>query len=514
MSKCYAAALCLICGTHAALGQTVPDGSRLHDASGMLVLDYQSLDLTTGGKFDLHGIHYLHQINDWLYGGLGVSAPMFQGDYGGFFSADFRLHAQKKVFGDFFLDAGVGFGAAAGGDSVSGIMDLSGDGTFLKTYVGGGYDFGGFSLGVNYANIRVANSPINDSVLSFFVHKNLSYSAGLYGDTGRLVDPADFGRLGNETILGFEYSNMTQINPTGSFGGNVGLISPHLTQFFDENNYVFLGLDLGTSGLVWYNQAQIGLGRRFSLTDDINLYAQVGVGSGGWVTDTIDTGPGFVIYPKVKAEYMVNNTIGLFASAGYLTAPFGTSNNWTVGGGVNLHNPSARQAMGEDGQAGAVALHGLRFNLFGRAAFDVADVAGPIDDLYMAVVQADYKFAPNWYAALQIAPAVNDYNGFAGYVEGLAGLGWESDPFFDGRLQGYGQVLAGLNDTIANPGILIAPAVGLSYNLTDQYAIYGQVGKTFSVGQFLGSSNPNRFQSTSVGLGVSYRFAVPTWSSR
>lgn len=517
MTTRHVAAFFLICSAHAAFGQaepaTLPEGSRLSDVNGLFMLDYQSLDLTSGGTFDLHGVHYLHQINDWFYAGFGVSAPMFEGDYGGFFSADFTLHAQKKVFGNFFVDAGVSAGAAAGGTSFAGIKSLSGDGTFLETYAGAGYDFGGYSLGVNYSKVQVANSPINDTALTFFFQKNLSYSVGQYDDTGQPVDPADFGVLGNETILGFEYSNLTQINPTGTYGGNIGLVSPHLTQFYNAEDYVFIELDLGASGLVWYNQSQVGFGRRFSLTDDINLYAQLGIGSGGWVTDAFDTGPGFVVYPKVRAEYMFNNTIGVFASAGYLAAPFGTSRNWTLGAGVNFHNPSASAAMSADGEGDGVGLNGLRLSLFGRYSFGVENQVGPVNDLYMAPIQADYKFAPNWYASLQIAPAVNAYAGFAGYVEGYAGVGWESDPFLDGRLQGYGQVLAGLNDTKTNPGILLAPSVGLNYNLTDQYSIYGQVGRSFSVGQFLGSSNPNSFKSTSVGLGLSYRFGVPTWKS-
>lgn len=514
MSIFRTALLCLIGSTQAAMAEDmVPSAGSLFDEGGMFVLDYQSIDLNTGGKFDLHGFHYLHQINDWLYGGLGFSAPMFEGDYGGFFSADFTVHAQKKVFGNVFVDAGAAFGAGAGGDSVGGIKSISGDGTLTKFYGGVGYDFGSFRAGVNYAKIKIANSPINDATISFFVQKPLSFSLGKHEDTGATVDPADFGRLGNETIFSFEYSNLSQINPTGRYTGDIGLVSPHLTTFFDENNYYFVGLDLGATGLVWYNQAQVGVGTRYALADDINLYAQIGFGSGGWVTDTFDTGPGFVVYPKVKAEYMFNNTTGVFVSAGYLTAPFGSSSNWSLGAGVNFHMPSAKQAMAA-GQEEDVVLNGLRASLFGRVSFNVENEYGSVSDLYSTPVQLDYKFARNWYAGIQIAPAINDYMGFAGYVEGFAGLGWESSPFLDGRLQGFGQVFVGVNDVVNNPGLLASPAVGFTYNLDDRYALYGQVSRTVSVGHLIDPTNTSFFKSTSVGLGVSYRLGMPTWSSR
>lgn len=494
------------------------ESAALGNARAMIMLDYQSLDLTSGGKFDLHGVHYLHQMTDWLYGGFGFSAPMFEGNYGGFFSAAITLHAQKKVYGNWFVDGGVSFGAGAGGASVSNILTLSGDGTYLKKYGGVGYDFGSFSIGANYAHIGIDNSPINDSTISFFFQKPLSFAVGSHADNGSTISATDYGMLGNETILSFEFSNLTQINPTGKYKGDIGLVSPQISQFIDDKNYYFVGLDLGFSGLIWYNQAQVGLGRRFELTPDISLYGQIGVGSGGWVTDTINTGPGLIVYPKVKAEYRFSDSLGVFVSAGYLAAPFGTSRNWSLGAGVNFHLPSAREATKSGGAKSDVAVKGVRASLFGRWAFNVEDGNGPFNDLYLATLQVDYKFSDHWYVPIQISAATNDYKGYAGYVEGYTGLGWESDPLFSGKLQAYGQVLYGLNDIGINsamdPGALLYPSVGLSYNLTDTLSVYGQVGKTISLGQYLDPASTNFFESTSVGLGVSYRFGLPTWSSR
>ena len=516
LSTAPAALLALAIGTGTATAQDgapAPVGSFLSPTSGMFMLDYQTIDLTTGGKFDLHGVNYLHQLNDWLYTGIGFGAPMFHGDYGGFFSANLTVHAQAPLVGNWFVDGGLSFGAGAGGSSVQNILELSGSGTYLKKYIGLGYDFGPVRAGVNFADIEISNSPIDDTMLMFFVQKPLDYALGKHADHGTSVPTSEYSALGNETIVSFEYSTLTQLNATGSFSGNIGLVSPQISHFLSDDTYYFFGLDLGFSGLVWYNQAQGGIGHRIAVTPNLNLYGQLGIGSGGWVTDHIDTGPGLIVYPKVKAEYKFTDDLGVSVSAGYLAAPLGTSRNWSVGAGINYHMPSAAQAMAAEEDD--VALRGLRVSLFQRAMFDIEYNGGPVDDLYLSTAQIDYSFGDNWYIPLQIAAAVNDFRGYAGYVEGFVGLGYETDTFFNDRLQGYAQIMYGLNDLAItpahDPGALVYPSVGFNYNLSDKFSLYAQAGKIGSIAQWTDPGSGKQFDGTTIGLGVSYRFGQPVW---
>ncbi|MCB1338956.1 MAG: hypothetical protein KDK10_16380 [Maritimibacter sp.] len=489
-----------------------PAYATLGEATGLLMLDYNRIDLTSGGTFDLASIHYLHQLNDWLYAGVGFGAPLVEGNYGGFFAADLALHAQVPLFGNWFADAGVAFGAGAGGASIDNILTLSGDGTLIKKYAGIGYDAGRFKFGVNIADLQIANSPIDDTMISVFAQLPLSYAVGKHAATNDSLSPADFGGLGYESIISYEYSNLTQINPTGSYAGNIGLVSPSFTQFYSESDYYFIGLDLGLSGLIWYNQAQGGIGKRISLAPRLNFYGQIGIGSGGWVTDTIDTGPGLIVYPKIKAEYMFNERLGAFASAGYFFAPLGTSKNWTIGAGLSFHLPSAGQAETADSD---LALRGLRVSLFQRRMTDVVYNGVARDDLNLSSVQLDYSVDKHWYIPFQIAAATNDFSGYAGYVEGLAGLGWQTDLFGSDRVQGYAQMMIGLNDLGVDQahevGAQIYPSLGFNYNLSDRYSIYGQVGRTMSLGHLYDPNITNSFEGTSFGLGVSYRFSLPRW---
>ncbi len=493
-----------------------PQRDALHQVSGMVMLDYSRLTLSNGGAFDLLGVHYLQRANDWLYFGVGAIAPMVEGNYGGFFAADATLHAQRRIHGNWFVNAGLAIGAGAGGASVSNIRRLSGEGLYGRAYAGIGYTTRSLSFGVNYSRVAISGSQINDSTFNFFVQRPLSFSVGSYADTGAILDSREFDAPEHENIISFQVNNVSQINPTGSYGGDIGLVSTQFSHFMNDNVYTFFGVDIGYSGLLWYNQAHGGVGRRVSLSPHLNLYGQIGIGSSGWVTDTVDTGPGFIIYPKATLEYLWNNGVGATVSAGYLYAPLGTSQNWTVGLGLNYHL-SYRNLQGSDTASGTdYTLRGIRLSVFDRMTSDIYYNGRRSSGLNMIAVQVDYALNDHWYVSGQIAAATNAFRGFAGYAEGFVGMGWQSRTFASGRVQGYAQLMYGLNDVGVDPqhevGALLYPAIGVNYHLNDRLSLYGQLGGTVSLGQYLNSSMTNRFENYSVGLGMTYRFSLPTRS--
>ena len=487
----------------------------LRDVSGMIMLDYSTLTLSNGGAFDLFGVHYMQRANDWLYYGVGAFAPVAEGNYGGFFGADATIHAQRSLGGNWFANAGLSVGAAAGGDSVVGIQNLSGDGLYGRAYVGIGYTQGNLSFGVNYSRIVIAGSAINDSAFTFFVQRPFSFAVGSYGDAGSVLSAASFDAPEHENIVSLQFNNFSQINPQGSFTGDIGVASTQFTHFHTPSVYSFFAVDIGVTGLHWYNQAHGGVGARVALSPNVNLYGQVGLGSSGWVTDTVDTGPGFIIYPKAMLEYLWGNGVGATLTAGYLYAPLGTSRNWTVGLGLNYHlSYSAQQTRGAASGLD-YSLRGVRLNVFGRTTSSITYNGRESEGISMIAVQADYALNEHWYVAAQIAAAATAFRGYAGYAEGFVGAGWMSNAYANGRLQGYAQLMYGLNDVGVDPahevGALLYPAVGVSYHLNDRLSLYGQLGAAVSLGQYVGS-HTNRFENYSVGLGVTYRFSLPTRS--
>ena len=494
---------------------TPVDRPALRQVDGMVMLDYSRLTLTTGGAFDLLGVHYLQRANDWLYFGVGAIAPIAEGNYGGFFAADATLHVQRQIFGNFFFNAGLAVGAGAGGASVAHIRRLSGEGLYSRAYAGIGYTTRHFSFGVNYSRVAILNSPINDSTINFFVQRPLSFAVGSYADAGTSLSAAEFNAPEHDNMLSFQVGNFSQINPTGSYGGDIGVVSTQFSHFMNSNIYTFFGVDIGYSGLQWYNQAHGGVGGRISLSPHVNLYGQIGIGSGGWVTDTIDTGPGLIVYPKVSLEYLWDNGVGATLSAGYLFAPLGTSRNWTVGLGMNYHLSYGRRQTSDTASGMDYTLRGIRLNVFGRRTSSIYYNGRESDPLNLIAVQVDYAFSDHWYAAAQIAAATNSFRGYAGYGEGFFGLGWQSRLYANGRLQGYAQVLYGLNDVGVDAahevGALLYPAIGVNYHLNDRVSLYGQLGAATSMGQYLGT-HTNTFENYSIGLGVTYRFSLPTRS--
>jgi len=493
---------------------TAENGS-LQPSHGLLMLDYSKISLKGGGRFDLLGVHYLHQLNDWLYLGAGINGPVVEGNYGGFFTVDTSIHAKRRLIGNWFMDAGLALGGGGGGASVRQIKELSGSGRYTKKYVGLAYEYQGIHYGANYSNVKLEKSPLNDSGVNFYIQKPVSFLAGSYSDAGATLFASGLGERGQENIVSFELSHMVQIRPQGAFKGDIGLASTQFSHFVSPNDYVFFGVDLGISGLDWYNQIHAGVGRKLAISPSLNLYGQLGVGTGGWVTDTIDTGPGLLIYPKVKAEYLWSKNTGLSLSAGYLAAPKGSSKNWTVGAAINFHLSADKQ--GVDDADKALTLNGIRVNLYDKVLLGVSHNGKDINKINMAALQLDYVVSKNWYVPIQINAATNTFQGFAGYAEMFAGLGWQSAYTKSSKLQGFAQISYGMNDLGINKqqdaGPLLNTAMGLNYGLSDQLAIYVQAGKTASLSKYTKSNHGTHFESSSVGLGLTYRFSLPTRGS-
>lgn len=488
----------------------------MRDVSGMIMVDYSPIRLTTGGSFDLMSYRYLQNMNDWLSFGVGAFAPMVEGNYGGFYGADLSFHAQRGIGGNWFVNGGLALGIGAGGASVSGIRSLSGEGVYGRAYAGIGYAARYLNIGVNVSRVGIVDSPIDDTTISVFVQRPLGFAVGSYGDSGRTIRADQFSSPRQANILSFEYNHIGQINPQGLYRGDIGAVSPQFTHFLNRDFYTFFGVEIGVIGLDWYNQAQAGFGRRFQLSDRVNAYAQLGIGSAGWVADTIDTGPGMVLYPKATLEYMVTENVGATLSAGYIYAPFATSRSWTLGLGLNYHLSRGRSADPQTAAAESYTLHGIRLNVMGRMTSPIYYNGRETEGIPMVAVQADYSLNENWYAAAHLAVAATRFRGYAGYAEGFVGLGWQTDLTSDGRMQGYAQLLYGLNDvgvsSVHKVGPLIYPALGVNYHVTDRVSLYGQIGATTSIGRFLDSSITNRFENYSVGFGLTYRFALPTRS--
>ncbi len=501
-------------GADLSLAQTAPPPSppsppppamdlTLKPAEAMVMLDHQVISVPGIPSIDLMGFHVLNKMNDWLYLGIGGYAPLFKGEYGGFMAVDVTAHAQRKIAGDLFVDAGVSLGGGGGGKSIQQSKILSGTGGFIKTYVGLGYDFKDFSVGANLSKMRFRKSAINDSQLNVYVQVPFTYDIASYDAAGARGRFGDAGE-GSENMLSLGLDNYRQRSPQGANKDTIHVADLQFSHFMSKDSYWFASAAVGYRGLPLYNQVLGGVGYRVALSPSLKLYGQVGVGSGGYAPETIDTGPGLLVYPKATAELMLNKNLGLALTAGYLFAPRGSSKNLTFGAALNYHLQS-----GTGGSAGGSAgggagdsavLRGYRFNVFQQTETSVRFRGQDRGNINLLTLQADGVINDHLYLPVQTSVAYNAYLDYPGYGELLAGLGVQTRHDKASRFQVFGQLLVGTNVH----GPMLKTGVGLNVGLSERLALYGVVG------QSIGVDKVKKFRANHAGIGLTYRFALPS----
>lgn len=469
------------------------------------MLDYQVIPVPGEPSLDLVGFHVMHRLADWMYLGVGGYAPLNKGAYGGFMAFDVTAHAQRRLWGPLYANAGLSFGGGGGGKSKEQSKVLSGTGGFVKGYAGLGYEFDDFSLGANVAWMKFKRSVIDSTQLNVFVQLPFTYTIGSYASFGdRLSADETKGFFGSasENTLTWGLDNFVQIDPKGSNKSTIRLADLQFAHYMTGHTYWYASLGVGVSGLPLYNHVIGGIGYRYRLSPRVNLHAQLGLGSGGYAPETMDTGAGLLVYPKMTAEYMIAKNLGLALSAGYMFAPKGSSKNNTFGAALNYQIQSGGKGRTAVEAAEGILLKGYRFSLFQQTESKVNVRGLDRAPIQLLSGQLDTLVSEHVYIPLQAAVAYTAYLDYPGYGELLAGVGVQNRYSKDDRLQVFGQLLVGTNVH----GPVLKAGVGLNYGLGDRLALYAAAGKTREVG-----SNDTKFSADYVGLGMTYRFSVPSW---
>jgi len=391
---------------------------------GLLMLDYQVIRVPQEASLDLLGVHALTRLTDWLYAGVGAHAPLVKGEYGGFMAFDVTVHAQRKVWRNLFADAGLSLGGGGGGKSKEQSQVLTGSGGFAKGYVGLGYDFADFSVGANVSRMKFYQSIIDSTQVDVFVQVPFSYPVGSYASAGERLAAADARGAfadSSENTLTLGLDNLVQIDPEGSHKADIRLIDLQFAHYLTSSTYWYASFAAGYSGLPLYNQLIGGLGHRFRVSPRVDLHAQLGVGSGGWSPDRIDTGSGLLVYPKASVEFALGRNLGLALSAGYLFAPTGSSKNYAFGASLNYHLRPEREPSSASEASDGVLFRGYRIGLFQQSALNVRDRDVVDGRINMLTAQLDAIVGDHVYIPIQGAVAYEAYRDYPGYGELLAG---------------------------------------------------------------------------------------------
>jgi predicted secreted protein len=482
-----------------------PEATALRPNQAMILLDYQVLRVKGDEPIDLMGFHVHNKVADWLYVGAGMSAPLFKGKYGGFATFDIGAHAQQRLTAQLFATAGLAAGGGAGGRSVENAKALAGTGGFVKGYVGLGYDFGAFSVGANATRMKFRRSAIDGTQANVFVQIPYTYFTGPFASHGERLLPADArqaNEASSERMLTVVFDNYRQRKPEGTFKGPFYIVDLQYSQYFATDIYWFAALGSSYKGLPLSNQILGGVGQRVQISPHITVYGQLGIGSGIYAPEVINTDSGLLVYPKVSAEVALSKNLGLSLSAGYLVAPKGSSKNPSFGIALTRHlRVSDGPSTGSD--SGSLPTYrAFRVSLFQETNLGVRYRDLDRGQVRMIGIQADAIINDHWYIPLQGAAAYSTYLGYPGYGELLGGIGLQSRADRDDRWQAFGQLMAGTNVH----GVAVKGSGGLRYGLSDRVALSMSAGRIVAK-----SSAGNRFVANSVAVGLDYRFSIPSW---
>lgn len=489
--------LCLCAGGAAA---QLPESTGLRRNEALLILEYQTVKVPGDQSIDLLGFHAYRKLLDGVYVGGGFYAPLVRGAYGGFVAADLGLHFRRPLAGPVFAMAGLSAGGGGGGRSVEHSKLLSGSGGFAKGYAGLGYDFGEFTLGATVSRLKFRQAIIDGTQASLLLEVPFSYLTGPFSGHGQPLPAVDDHRAGaemGENMLTLSLDNYRQQDPQGSNRNTVRLADLQYAHFFRADSYWFAALGMGYSGLPLYNQLLGGVGQRWRVAPDITLYGQLGLGSGGYSSDVIDTSSGLLVYPKVAAEYSLTRDLGVALSVGTMRAPKGSSRNQTWGLSLTHHLRSGRSAEAP----GPARWQGLRLSVLHQTDLHLSYRDTDRPSVQMLGLQLDVPVGQRWYLPLQASAAYNAYLGYPGYAEILGGVGVQTLAGPDERLQAFGQLMAGANVH----GKSAKASAGVRWLLDERLAL------NFSVGRIEArSAGGGRFKADNLALGLDYRFSIPT----
>jgi hypothetical protein len=484
-----------MCVTLARAGEAEP----AETTQGLLRTDYQSIALPGRRQIDLASLQLLSRIGEGVYAGVGGYAPLFRGNFGGFTAFDLVLHGERQLAGPLFLDAGLGLGAGAGGNTNEQSKELTGKGRFARAYAGLGWRFDGFSAGFDYSRIGFQHGVLDHGQLDAFVSLPFRYFSLPIERAGQQVTRGAEDLQAGENILAQDFDRLHQIDPEGTNKSDIQLAGFQFSHFVASDQYLFMKFDIGVSGLPLYNELLVGAGLRLAPTARTRLYAQLGLGSGGYAADQINTGSGLLVYPKLSVEYLFTDRFGLALSGGVLMAPRGSSKNTLLGLSLNYHiRPDSKPESEREPQA-----QGVRLTVFGDTQFGlrVGD-SHRQDHLVLLTTELDTLLDGRFYIPLQGGIATNTFFSYPGYGALLSGLGVQTRATDAQPWQAFAQMLVGANVV----GKVAKPELGLSYQMSAHLALNARVGRTFSL-----DGGRRRFSSGSLGLGLSYGFAQPSW---
>lgn len=438
------------------------------------------------------GIHYNLMINDWYYAGLGIYGAV-TGERGGFFTLGINAGIKKYFTNNFYLDTGFHFGGGGGKSAPDG------GGAFILPHFNLGYNFQDFSVnsGWSYVNffdggeIKGHQLNVGLEIPLDFLYADYDVAENDYSFDG--LQKSNWNVNSKKTSLMLHLNNLmikgddTNKNVQNFGKATIRLAGFEIASYFSKNWFAFVKLDGAYDGIkAGYMDVFLGGGYQLPFNKNrTNILAKFGVGAGGG--GGVDSQGGFLIYPDISIEQKIYNNFFIALNKGYVMSP--NSHFYTSSYGLGLKYYVERNGIIFDKNSFSKGIFkGIEVITQQEIYFDANRDGNPTENMQQIGVQVNLDLNKNVYIAGQTSFA--NFGNAGAYAEGIVGLGFNTNPFFNNKTTFFTQVLggaAGGGDISTGQGFIVKPSAGFNYQLNKTLSVRAAAGYVKAKGGDLSS---------------------------
>lgn len=476
----------------------------LRSKPALLRMSYEVLDVGPDETMGLAGVHYLVNVDPDWYAGVSAFGAL-QGERGGFFAGGFSVGTGKRFAAKWMLDAGLFVGGGGGGAAPQG------GGLMLRPNLGISRDVGSVMLGGGVSYVTFPNGGIDSTQLNLTLGIPFEVYYGRARDAGKAVDAGDLADLQLQesewlaTVGEYHPADNTTTTAGGAMTASFKLLGFEYRQYLDVHRYFFVETAGAIDGQVdGYAQLLGGAGYRTSLLSPrFQLSASLAAGGAGG--GQVDTGGGLVAQARVGLDYDIAPALKLGLEGGWLeSAGSFSAHYYGLSLGYRL-GEIGTGTRGQDWHDGAGArLSKWRLAGVQQTTFGAARKNGSNQDLSLIGIKVEKFLTDDVYLSGQAQGAYT--GGAGGYAVGLIGAGWEIPLREDGRLSFNVELAAGAaggGGVDVGGGAILQPQLGLTWRLTDQFAVCLAAGRVKAL--------DGKLDSNVMGVGVMLEFSRPEY---
>ncbi|MEQ6123253.1 hypothetical protein AAON49_03500 [Pseudotenacibaculum sp. MALMAid0570] len=469
--------------------------------------DFLSVDMPTNDlgldedHMGLTGIHYNLKFKNF-YTGLGMYG-VIRGKRGGFFTLGINAGYQSYLSEKLFLDTGIHFGGGGG----AGAPD--GGGAFILPHLNLGYTFRKMSLTAGYSYINFFDGG---NIIGHQLNVGLQFPLTIDlasiedAEKGFKIDDftsSEWNKKAKRMSFMLHLNNLSVKGSSRDTKGNslngstIRLAGFELNSYLNEKWFFFAKFDGAYDGIpAGYMNIFLGGGHHFSFNKNrTNILAKFGLGAGGG--GGVDSQGGVLIYPDISLEQHITNNVYLSINKGFLMSPNSFFETSTFGVGLKYYS----DINGTSGAEFSMAkFKGFEVIVKQDVYHNAERTLNPTENLYQIALQLNYHLNKNIYVAGQTAFA--NFGNAGAYAEGIVGLGFQTNSFFNKKINLFAQGLiggAGGGDISTGEGLIFKPSAGMNYSINSSFALRGALGYVKARGGSL--------SSPMINFGVSYRLA-------